>query len=220
MTKSSSFATQNAIADRRVLRLLLLALLIGVAARTMLWSSYEPTTTPDTGSFVRAARDLVEGDLLQSEGRRPPGYPALIALAGYDYSRVWLLQIICGLASTAVLFLLALRLTGSPAVGFAAATLHTLNLQQLFFEASVMSESLSTLAFLVVTLVFLLLVDKLRENRRSALAIVLGLLSGVTVLIRPQFAFLPLVLPGLLLIHQSPGFDHPLIAARTPIGRI
>jgi len=180
-------------------RWLLLLIIAGALIRFGLWATYAPIEFPDTGSYRAAAQDLLEGSLSRSEGRRTPGYPLVVAIAGTTPHGIWLLQSLGGLAISALLFYIALQLTGRPGFAFAVGMTYNLNLAQLFFEATLLSESVTTLSVVAVVAVLVAALRRLREERpATALLLLLGFLAGLAILVRAQFVFLPLLLPALV----------------------
>jgi hypothetical protein len=177
-------------------RWLLALLIFGVVIRVGLWTHYEPASYPDTGTYYSAAQDLLEGGLAHSEGRRTPGYPLLIAVAGIEPRTIILLQMFGGLITSALLFYMALATAGPPWFAFIIGMTYNLNLQQLFLEATLMSESTSTLTIVATVALTIRACALLREGRKASLLLLfLGALVGAAVLVRPQYVFLPLVLP-------------------------
>jgi hypothetical protein len=176
-------------------------LLGGIALRAGLWFSYEPLSYPDTPGYMRVAQNLRSGDFSAYDGRRPPGYPAVLALAGGDPRAVWALQMLAGIGITSLLFFIVLSATGRPGLATALAMTYNLNLAQLFFEANLLSETIGTL--LVVAVVAGVVIARHRLGERDGLRWVLlslGILAGAAVLTKPQFIFLPLLLGALVAV--------------------
>jgi len=172
-----------------------LALLaVSLALRAGLWWVYEPIEHPDTGTYEAVAAHLAARDFTGYEGRRPPGYPAVIALAGLSRPGTFALQLVEGCLIAALLFAIGLTLTGRPAVAALAGMTYNLNLAQLFFEANLLSETTATLA---VTAASALLLAAIRTGRAglppAGRLVLLGAVTGFAVLTRPQFAYLPLL---------------------------
>lgn len=177
---------------------LLLVLLAAAAVRAPIWLGYPPTTSPDTGTYLQAAKDLISGDFSIGQGRRTPGYPLLIAMAGGDLDRVVGLQLLGGLATTLLIYALGLRLTQRRGWAATAAMLHALNLQQLFTEGLVMTEAVSVLS--VVATLALLMAACAQSARRAdggpvALLMLTGILAAFALFVRPQFLCLLLIAP-------------------------
>lgn len=189
-----------------------LALLIafGVLWRVALLADYPPQLVPDTGTYLQAARDLISGDFTLGQGRRTPGYPLLIVLVGESPRALVLAQMTLGLAISALLFWIALRLTRRPAIAFAAGLSYHLNLQQLFQETALMTETLATLGVAATLGLWMLVAHRLRNGRDArASSLLLGALAAFAILVRPQFIFFVALLPLLLLLDAPGGLRRP-----------
>ncbi len=172
-----------------------------VLLRGALWLGYEPITYPDTTTYWSAAADLADGTLARSLGRRTPGYPLLIVVAQRHAPTVVALQMLGGVLSSVLLYTLVRRLTHSSGLAFAAALAFSLNLQQLFMESALISESVSTLSVMTVTVWAIHVLRGVRKRAMSPISLlVLGALAGTAVLVRPQFIFLVPAAPLLVLI--------------------
>jgi hypothetical protein len=182
---------------------------LGVLVRIALLAGYEPVTPPDTGTYLAAARDLVSGDFTSSEGRRTPGYPLFITLVGESPHQLALAQMAAGIGTSMLLFLIALRMTGRARLAFAAGLSYDVNLQQLFLEAALLTEPLAT--FLIASMILALLAAMVRLRQRDdakALALLTGVCGAAAIMVRPQFLFLPMLLP-LLVAYATSGLGWP-----------
>ena len=177
-----------------------LALVVaGVALRVGLWLVYPPLVAPDTPTYEAVAAHLLSGDFTGYDGRRPPGYPAVIALAGLSRTGTFVLQMVEGCLVAALLFYLGLALTGRPGFAALAGMAHNLNLSQLFFEATLLSETTATLAVTAACALLVWVFQATRAGRPLAgRLLLLGAISGWAVLTRPQFAYLPVLAAALV----------------------
>ena len=167
---------------------------------------------PDSGTYVTAARDLISGDFSRGLGRRTPGYPLLITAFGENARAMMLAQMTLGVLTAALLFAITLRMTGRPVLGFAVGLLHSLNLQQLFLEGVLATETLSTAMAVLTVSALLLALHRIRSGRESgAIVVAVGVLAAAAILVRPQFIFFGLLLPAFVLYAAS--------GARWPSGR-
>ena len=87
---------------------------------------------------------FAHADLTGYEAVHAPGYPAFVALAAGSLKDVQVAQLLFGLLTTALLFLLAMRLTASPVAAFVAGALYGFNILQVQLEAAIMTEALAT----------------------------------------------------------------------------
>jgi len=184
-------------------------MLLGIVVRVMLLLAYEPQQFPDTGTYLQAARDLVSGDFSMGLARRTPGYPLLIVLVGEAPRALMLAQMLIGLTTAVALFGITRSLTSSNALAFAVGASYHLNLQQLFTEATLITESLSSFSIAAVMWAFLLAMRRLHEGRGGpAMLVAVSLLSAFALMVRPQFLFLPLLLPALAM-YALTGWARP-----------
>jgi hypothetical protein len=194
---------------------LALLLACGIVIRAGLWVIYEPVTFPDTTTYVAAARDLLDGGLARSEGRRPPGYPALMLAASLNPNGIVVLQLLGGLLASALLFHIALETTGRPGFAFLVGMTYNANLQQIMAEFALLSESLSTLTVLAVVAAT---IRVCRDARAGAASIgwllLLGASAGVAILVRPQFVFLLGLVPLLVVATTRNLRTHVSLGAR------
>jgi hypothetical protein len=168
-------------------------LLAAAAIRLALWAVYQPVAYSDSPSYRRLALAILDG-WDSYDGTRTPGYPAFLALLdpahqGWEV-RAWLAQMILGMCITLLLFYLGWQVSGKPWLGGAVALTHTFNLGQLFFEANLLTETLTT--FWIMLTFAGLAVWLYHPTRRSfALAFGVGLASALAAITRPLFIYLP-----------------------------
>lgn len=161
---------------------------IALVERLLLLAFYPPAAYDDTPSYRHLAGTILN-HWKGYDGTRTPGYPLFLAWAGPD-RLVYALQLLMGLAITAVFFWVGWQASGKLYFGAAAALGHTLNLGQLFFEANLLTETLTTFW---LALAGLAIFEALRRRGRARLlwALAGGLLGGLAGLTRPLFFFTP-----------------------------
>src|SRR5688572_5653361 len=185
--------------------------LIAASVLIRVWAPLpdQPVKVPDSGTYVTAARDLISGDFSQGLGRRTPGYPLLIAAVGEHPRAMMLAQMTLGVLTAALLFAITLRMTGRPVLGFAVGLLHSLNLQQLFLEGVLATETFSTAIAVLTVAALLLILHRIRSGRESAASVLaIGTLAAAAILVRPQFIFFGLLLPTCVL-YAAAGLRWP-----------
>ncbi len=184
-----------------------IVLLVAALVRLPLLLGYEAATYPDTGTYLQAAQDLLTGDFTRGQGRRTPGYPLVIAAVGGDTGAVVNLQLLGGITMSLLMCWLAGVLTGSRAWAVAAGLTHALNLQQLFVERALVTESISALSVIASLALLALLCGRLRRGERPWLLLVaLSVLCTYAALVRPQFLGLLIVAPAAVLYAASGGW--------------
>ena len=204
---------------------------IAILQRVALFTLYPPVAYNDTPSYRRLAEAILNGG--GYDGTRTPGYPAFLALLGADRS-VYLVQLILGLLITTVFFYLGWRITHRPILGAAAALAHSFNLGQLFFEANLITETLSTFWVALALLGAFFWFERPAQPRYSTRSILLafgiGLTSALAALTRPLFIYLPVLLvffiglcefvrvPGLSLLRRLRSCWPPVLAILVPAG--
>ena len=146
---------------------------------------------------------FAHADLSGYEAIHTPGYPAFVALAAGSLKDVQIAQLLLGLLTTALLlFLLAIRLTASPAAAFVAGALYGLNIIQVQLESTIMSEAMATT--LVVSAMFLgvsLILDATPYPRAKLLG--LGLVLAAAVLTRSALAVIPIAAVPFMLPRRT-----------------
>jgi hypothetical protein len=167
-------------------------MVVSVIERISLYLFYRPILYNDTAGYRRAAIAIQSG-WTKLDGTRAPGFPLFLAVTGTD-EHVFIAQLLFGLVTTLLFFYLGWRLSRKGWFGALAALAHTLNLGQLFFEANIISESLTT--FLIVIFLAWTAWLLFSEARRPLWMIIItgllgGLAGGLAALTRPLFIFLP-----------------------------
>jgi 4-amino-4-deoxy-L-arabinose transferase-like glycosyltransferase len=165
---------------------------VAILERVLLYIFYRPVLYHDTGGYRRLAEAILNG-WKYYDGTRTPGYPFFLVIFGSD-EHVYAAQLIFGFFTTLLLFYVGWRATGKGWGGALVALVHSLNLQQLFFEANLITESLTTF-FIVIALAGLawLLYSGGKHHLTHILVVALGisLATGAAALTRPLFIILP-----------------------------
>jgi hypothetical protein len=176
-----------------------LIIVCGIAfiERLLTFFLYQSVSYSDTPSYRRLAESVLAG-FASYDGTRTPGYPVFLALVGND-QRVWLAQLTLGFITTVLMFYIGWKLTDKAWFGGIVALAHTLNLSQLFFESNLLTESLTTF-LMVLTMAEIFTWLKFPKTRTVWLAFGLGLVSTVTLLVRPLFIYLPFLVIFVLVI--------------------
>jgi 4-amino-4-deoxy-L-arabinose transferase-like glycosyltransferase len=176
-----------------------LVVLIAIAFRVGMWLVYQPISYGDTPSYQRAAEAVING-FVRYDGTRTPGYPIFIAVLGTN-ERIWIAQMVLGVGISLLIYYIAVRLTGQPLFAVIASLAHSLNLGQLFFEANLLTETLTTF-WIMLTMAGMLLWLLHPEKRSLLLAVGLGFVSSFTLITRPLFLFLPIWILIFLLFER------------------
>ncbi len=192
--------------ERSKMRLWLACVLIAATlVRIALLAGYAPVPHGDSASYRRLSRSVLNG-FARYDGTRTPGYPVFLASIGSD-ENIWLVQMAMGLVITLLFFYIAWRLSGKAWLAGLAGLAHSLNLGQLFFEANLLTETLTTF-FITLALAGVLIFQKDAPAKPCSpvLAFAIGLFSALALITRPLFIYLPFVaLFFILLAGLKPG---------------
>jgi hypothetical protein len=181
--------TRAYLARRSHWSVLALVLLVAIGVRGWLWFSYRPVSYSDTHSYRRLANAIHSPSWNDYDGTRTPGYPLMLAFLGPDM-RVYLVQLAMGLAITLLLFYIGWQVSGKAWFGGVIALAHNLNLGQLFFEANLLTETLTTF-WIMLSLAGVAFWLYHPERRSIWLVCGLGVTSTAAALTRPLFIYLP-----------------------------
>ena len=187
----------------------LLVLIVALISRLLIVLAYKPVAFSDTPSYRRLAEAVLRG-FVKYDGTRTPGYPVFLAIVGNDRN-VWITQLVLGIATTLLLFYIGWKLTDKPWFGGMIGLVHTLNLGQLFFESSLLTESLTTF-LLILTMTGMLIWFIYPHQRSLWLAFLIGLVSVFTLLVRPLFIYLPFLLLIFMWIGIKPRHSSSYVA--------
>ena len=171
-----------------------IVLLASLIIRIVEYLFYAPVSYSDTRTYRRLAGQILLG-WSNYDGSRTPGYPAFLALLRTDQS-VWLAQMGMGVILTVLLYFLGWQMGAGlehkkrRRLAVLAALAHTLNLGQLFFESSLLSETLATF-FLTLVIAGWVIGYRVPQARTVWLAAGMGLCSALAILTRGLFIFLP-----------------------------
>lgn len=166
-----------------------------------------PIEGQDSPGFVELGIGLANGDGFYARAGHPetfrsPGYPALIAFflsTGLGLAGLILFQILAAVVIVLLTFEIARSIIGSDGWAMAAALITALSPNLIFHASIVLSDLVFTLC--VVSVVYLLFFRGIVSYR---IALVSGLLLGVSVLFRPVSILLPLVFGlGYAFLHRS-----------------
>jgi hypothetical protein len=175
-------------------------LLVCILERLFLFLFYPPVSYSDTGSYRRLAETVLNG-WVNYDGTRTPGYPVFLALIGSDRAVV-AAQMFLGVLITLIVFYLGYKVSHQVVFAGLAALGHTLNLNQLFFETNLITETLSTF-WVVLALLGAGLWIFYQARRSFWLGLAIGLSAALAALTRPLFIFLPFWLAIFLALFSN-----------------
>ncbi len=188
-------------------RWLMLVLAVAVLVRAGLWLAYPLAESNDTPTYRHLSNSLRNHGFERYNGMRTPGYPLFLMLARSD-SVTYAAQLSLGVLTTLLVFYLAWALTRRAWFAGLMGLAHTLNLGQLFFEASLLTEGLATFLLFAVLAGYIGLMQNMEcrslllRQRQPAIRwqaiglhiLNIGLAAAALAMVRPLFA--PIALWG------------------------
>ena len=207
---------KRAARDQKVLWLGVV-LIISIAIRVVLFSTYPPRVFGDTGGYLRAAQAVLNG-FENYDGTRTPVYPVFLAVMGSKRA-IYAGQLFLGLLISAVWYVIGYQTSGRPLFGALVALSHSLNPGQFFFEANLLTETLATF-WLVLALLGAFLWLSNTKYRSIWLGFGIGFAAAISALTRPQFIFLPFLIAiflGIYIHEKRPHFNwKPILTVLLP----
>lgn len=174
----------------------MLVLVVSVLVRAGLLLTYPPAEGNDTPTYQHLANSIRNNQGFERyNGTRTPGYPLFLMLTGTP-ALTSLVQTGLGLLTTLLVFYITWLVSQRAWLAGLMALAHTLNLGQLFFEGTLLSEAVATfLLFVCLAGLAKLWYGSMGEQPHKFknwwLAAVLGLAAASLALTRPLFAFIP-----------------------------
>lgn len=164
-------------------------LLISILLRIVLFFLYQHISYfPDSSGYIYLTKRLSLFDLHEYQGDRSPGYPLLLLFGLISPYLVILLQSIIGIINNVFLYKNITLVGVHSKIGLFISLLVCLYIPAIFFEFSILSESLT---FFCVNLSFYFYL-KLAQQKNSFKGIFsLAIVTGYLVLIKPFYIFLP-----------------------------
>lgn len=194
---------------------ILLLLTIAVLMRLLVASVYGPVSYGDTGTYFRFAGQIKAWDFSAFDGSRTPLYPLLILAASESPRVVFAVQQLLGIGAVVLVYAMAWQLTRRRWIAFTVGLLQATAVNVLFFEAALLTESLSMFLLLAAFATFFFAMRR-NESGIGAAAVV-GLVCALLALAHPLFVF---VGPLLAVLASLPplkkniaGFGAPMLLA-------
>jgi 4-amino-4-deoxy-L-arabinose transferase-like glycosyltransferase len=169
--------------DKPLLVLIIISLLI----RVVFFLFYRPASFDDTLGYIDTGQTLQAANFEGYNASRTPVYPLLMVATGFDPWRLWMVQLLMGLAITVMLYLLARFHTGNSRIAFVVGLSYSLALNSLFFEAALLTETAGTF-LLFLSLIFFILTR--RRKGRLIFYVATAILASLAALTRPLMLLL------------------------------
>jgi len=169
-----------------------LLLLVGILVRIVFLLLYHPVLWPDSEGYLRLARAMTNFDITNDLGARTPIYPLFLAMLKSNKWAIFLVQSLLGIVTSVFLYYIFTRLSGKAIVGLISGLVHSLNPSTLFFEASILTETLTTFLICLTVSSTFTIVDN--SKWRPSTCFIMGIASSLAGLTRSLFQLLPIVL--------------------------
>ena len=179
--------------------LAIFSLAISSIPRVWVFLNYPFAFGNDSATYIHLANSLRNNlGFAKYNGTRTPGYPLFILMTG-NGEFTYFTQLVLGLLTTLLIYILVWRLTKNAWLAFFLSLAHSLNLGQLFFEASLLSEASSTFLFFLTLLLAQEIYCQLSKSaandnsRLVGISILFGVVSLLMAAIRPLFLPVPFI---------------------------
>jgi 4-amino-4-deoxy-L-arabinose transferase-like glycosyltransferase len=178
---------------------LVLVLVASACLRATVVATTPPLTASDTVTYTQLADRIAHLDLSGDGGARTPTYPLFIVMLGQNEQAIRAAQMLLGMLVTAAVFWMVWRLSRNAIAAAAASALYGMNIMQVYFEATVLTEALATfLVTMSAALLISLWAD--RARRIKVRLATLGVCCGLLALNRPVYVLVPIVFAVPLLL--------------------
>ena len=182
--------------ERRLdLRAGAIIVVVWLVTRAALACAYLPVTPLDSETYLQLAGQLGHLDFSDYIGQRTPGYPLLLMAVGSHFTMLWFLQACLSLVAALLMFRIVRGNGGAWGLAIGVALTYLLALNTLFYEAAVLTETLSACLLILVSYLFL---GAVRTGMTLRASVGIGLAAALLALTRPAYVFMVPLL-GLLL---------------------
>ncbi|MFB9079569.1 hypothetical protein ACFFLS_06755 [Flavobacterium procerum] len=190
------FPIQNCFLSREI-KVLIVSGLVFRLFLSVLY--FHVTIFPDSEGYLVLAKKIGDFNLAFYNGERSPGYPLLIALAFGSTVLTVVYQLFLGIIASIFWYKTILNFSFDSKKALWITLFMQSFLQVHFYERIILVESLTVF---VVSLIFYFLSNGYLESRSVKKDILMGLLLGYLVLIKPFYAFLPFLIYGLIVMKN------------------
>lgn len=128
---------------------------VWLVTRAALACVYLPVTTLDSETYLQLAAQLGHLHFLDYVGQRTPGYPLLLMAVESHFTMLWFLQACLSLVAALLMFRIVRGNGGAWGLAIGVALTYLLALNTLFYEAAVLTETLSAFLLVLVSYLFL-----------------------------------------------------------------
>ncbi|MBT0608846.1 hypothetical protein [Aequorivita echinoideorum] len=185
----------------------------GIAARLAIYLAYggHVSMFNDSENYTDVAEMIKNWDFSSYNGNRTPGYPFLIFLANISGSLVTIYQSILGILTSLMLYSIFYNQSKNVGISLIAGLVPSIFLHLLFYERAILTENLTLFCF-TACIWFMIKKDFFNRPQKLFAVFLIGILSMVTVTVRPMFLILPLFITiYYILLNYKEGIFHNAI---------
>lgn len=158
------------------------------------------TIYPDSSGYIELAERLMQFDLSGYSGRRSPGYPLLIALAGGYLYIVIFIQFLLGCITSLCWYKTLIKLKFSEKQSLWISLFLSTLLNVIFFETAILVEAFTV--FLLSWVIFRIVKSQNQGENSTKTELFTGLLLGLLTLVKPFYAFVPFLFYGFYILQH------------------
>ncbi|WP_142783787.1 glycosyltransferase family protein [Changchengzhania lutea] len=177
-------------------------LLIGITLRVLILIFYDGVTIfPDSKTYVELSSHITNLDFNNYSGRRTPGFPLLISLAGGSLYLTIIFQQVIGLLNIILIYDFSLNKILNKATAFWITLITSTFMHFIFYEFAILTETLS----LFLTILTFWLIQKynlLNSEGHIKYYIITSIVMGFLYLTRPMFIYFPVIFICFFLIKN------------------
>lgn len=179
-----------------LLTIIILAIIIRVIV-SILYNNF--VIMPDSADYLYLSELLSSGNINGYEGSRSPGYPLLLSLLGRNLYLIIGLQLVISILSLIFTYKTILLILNKKA-SLIITTVIAIYIPWLFYDFSILTESLTL--FFISSIFFIFFRMFFSDKATIKYFLVLSLLCGYLVLIKPFYIFLPILLCMFFIIRK------------------
>jgi len=197
--------------NKEILLVILISLIIRLFFLILLnpWNNsviQEKILISDAASYHRLAVDIYKNFSLSGFDAPywTPGYPVFIALIYFAFGiKIWmvmLFQIVLNVCNSVLIYYLSKKVFDSQIISLVAALLFALCLPACYYTLRILTETIFTFFFTLTVFLFF----KNQESNKLGKYIQIGILLGITTLIRPILIYFVYLLVLFVILQKSP----------------
>ncbi len=188
----------NIFKDKNLLNLLLFGFIIRLALFFGLYP--DASVFPDSGSYFHLAKKMSTFSLEGYSGERSPGYPILLLFAIGKVKILIIYQFLLGTICSLFWYKTLVNFKFTNRESFCITILLQLFINVFFYETAFLIESFALFCMSIV--IYIITKPNYSINKNYKVELLLSIVLGYLVLIKPFFAYLPFLIYGLFTLKK------------------